>query len=142
MAWMDIYAENILDHFRNPRHAGLLKECAVHEERNLACGDELRIALKIVGGTIAEVGWEGTGCAISQASMSILSEELIGKSEKEILKLSKDDIYKLLGVPIGPRRFKCALMSVHAAKNAILKSQGKKLMRWGETVEEDERMRG
>ena len=141
MACMDIYAENILDHFRNPRHAGLLKECTAHEERNLVCGDELRISLKIVGGKIADVGWEGTGCAISQASMSILSEELVGRSEEEILKLSKDDIYKLLGVPIGPRRFKCALMSLHATKNAILKSQGKKLMSWGETVEEEKKKR-
>ena len=132
---MDIYAENILDHFRHPRNAGALSDATVsHEEWNHACGDELRLSLLINDGIVAKIAWTGTGCAISQASISILSEELIGKKAVDVLALTKDDVYKLLGVPVGPRRFKCALMSLHTAKNAILKAQGKKLLSWMKTV--------
>lgn len=135
---MDIYAENILDHFRSPRHAGALAHATVeHEEKNLSCGDELRLSLILDDGKIVSVGWEGTGCAISQASMSILSEELVGKKEEDVLALTKEDIYTLLGVPIGPRRFKCALMSLHTVKNAILKARGKSVQSWTETVAEE-----
>jgi NifU-like protein involved in Fe-S cluster formation len=66
--------------------------------------------------------------------MSMLSEELKGKSTKEIQKLGKKEIYAILGVPIGPRRFKCALMSLHTVKNALLKAAGKPLQSWTETV--------
>ncbi len=135
---MDLYAENILDHFRHPRKSGLLAGCVSHEERNLACGDEIRLSLKISDGKIVDVGWEGTGCAISQASMSILSEELVGKTEEEILHLKKEKMYELLGVPVGPRRFKCALMSLHTAKNAIHESRREKLQSWVETVAVEE----
>ena len=132
---MDLYAESILDHFRHPRNSGELAGATVqHEEWNHACGDELYLSFLIENGIVTKIAWTGTGCAISQASMSILSEELVGKKEEDVLALTKGDIYKLLGVPIGPRRFKCALMSLHTAKNAILKAQGKKLLSWVETV--------
>src|SRR3989344_5792028 len=132
---MDLYAENILDHFRHPRNfEPILEPTVEHEEWNHACGDSLHIFLQLEGGKITNVGWTGTGCAISQASMSILSEELSGMSEDEALKLAKDDIYKMLGVPVGPRRFKCALMSLHTVKNAVLKAQVKALQGWTETV--------
>ncbi|HLC76117.1 MAG TPA: iron-sulfur cluster assembly scaffold protein [Candidatus Peribacterales bacterium] len=135
---MDIYAENILDHFRSPRHAGILADATVvHEEKNLSCGDELKLSLLLENGKVMQIGWEGTGCAISQSSMSILSEELIGKNEEDVLALTKNDVYKLLGVPIGPRRFKCALMSLHTMKNAILKARGENVQSWTETVTEE-----
>src|SRR3989344_3627187 len=132
---MDLYAENILDHFRHPRNFEPLLEATIdHEEWNHACGDSLHLFLKLEGGKIANVGWTGTGCAISQASMSILSEELSGMSEDEVLQLTKDDLYAMLGVTIGPRRFKCALMSLHTVKNALLKAKGKPLQGWVKTV--------
>ena len=132
---MNIYAENILDHFKHPRNSGELPDATVdHEEFNHECGDSLHLWIKLENGKVMKVGWEGTGCAISQASMSILSEELEGKSEEDIQKLSKEDIYEMLGVPIGPRRFKCALMSLHTVKNAVLKASGKKLQSWVETI--------
>ncbi len=132
---MDLYAENILDHFRHPRNFEPLLEATIdHEEWNHACGDSLHLFLKLEGGKITNVGWTGTGCAISQASMSILSEELSGMSEEEVLKLGKEDLYKMLGVTIGPRRFKCALMSLHTVKNALLKAEGRPLQGWVETV--------
>ena len=132
---MDIYAENILDHFRHPQNFGKLPESSTeHEEWNHSCGDSLHLWLKLEGGKIAKVGWTGTGCAVSQASMSLLSEELPRMKEEDVLKLRKEDVYTMLGVPIGPRRFKCALMSLHTVKNAILKSHGKPLMGWVETI--------
>jgi len=132
---MDIYADNILDHFRHPRHQGQIANATVsHEEKNIECGDIVQVWLRISGGKIIGISWEGTGCAISQASMSILSEELEGMSEEKIQALSKDDVYELLGVPIGPRRFKCALMGLHAVKNALRKAQKLPLQSWVETV--------
>lgn len=132
---MNIYAENILDHFRHPRHyESLLTFTTDHEEWNHACGDSIHVWLQLQDKKIAEIGWTGGGCAISQASMSILSEELAGMTEEEIHKMTKDDIYEMLGVPIGPRRFKCALMSLHTVKNALHKAVGHPLQSWIETV--------
>lgn len=133
---MDLYAENILDHYRHPRCKQHISHPTVtHEEANHSCGDVISIELEIADGTIQRVGWQGTGCAISQAGMSILCEELEGKSTDDILSLGKDDIYELLGVPIGPRRFKCALICLHTVKNAIRKNQGDEPQSWLDTVE-------
>jgi nitrogen fixation protein NifU and related proteins len=133
---MDIYAENILDHFRNPRNCGEISDATVdHKEENIECGDDLRLYLKIENEKITNAKWEGKGCAISQASMSILSEELTGMSTEDAEKMTKEDIYELLGVPIGPRRFKCALIGLHALKNALLKTNEKELQSWAKTIE-------
>ncbi|MAE68517.1 Fe-S cluster protein [bacterium] len=132
---MDLYAENILDHYRDPRHKGEGGRASVSkEEDNPSCGDRLTVHLWIENNVIEKIEWEGVGCAISQAGMSIFSEELEGKTTEEILKLNKDDIYELLGVPIGPRRFKCALLCLHTVKNAIRKYEGKDSQSWLETV--------
>ena len=133
---MDIYAENILDHHRHPRHKQALSDATVeHAEANLSCGDELTVRLKIENDRVTGIGWEGTGCAISQAGMSILSEDLIGRMTAEIDGLRKSDIYTLLGVPIGPRRFKCALLCLHTLKNAVRKFTGQPPQDWLQTVE-------
>jgi nitrogen fixation protein NifU and related proteins len=133
---MDIYAENILEHHRHPLHKQPLPGATVeHAEANLSCGDELTVRLKIDGDRIAAVGWDGTGCAISQAGMSILSEDLIGRTSAGIDALKKSDMYTLLGVPIGPRRFKCALLCLHTLKNAVRKAKGLPKQDWLQTVE-------
>lgn len=133
---MDLYAENILEHSKNPRYTGDLTDATVeHDEENIACGDKIHLELKVDDGVISGIGWSGSGCAISQASMSILSEELTGKSEEEVLVMKKEDIYEMLGVPIGPRRFKCALMSLHCTKNALRKSKSLDVQSWLETVD-------
>jgi nitrogen fixation protein NifU and related proteins len=132
---MDLYAETILDHFRHPRNTGALARATVkHEEHNHACGDSLHVWLLIEDGIITKTGWEGEGCAIAQASMSMLSEELAGKPMEEIVHLPAQVIYDMLGIPIGPRRFKCALMSLHTVKNALHKALGEALQSWVETV--------
>jgi len=133
---MDIYAETILDHYRHPRGQGTVASPTVeHTEKNISCGDELALQLTIKDGTIIQSGWSGTGCAISQASMSLLSEDLTGKTTEEIDAMTQKDIYALLGVPVGPRRFKCALLSLHLLKNALQKAKGDEPQGWLETVE-------
>ena len=120
---MDLYAENILDHFRNPRNKGTLEDPTLeHEEKNTLCGDELTVQLVLNGETIEKLQWEGRGCAISQAAISMLSEELQGASKEHALQLTKDDIFAMLGVPIGPRRLKCALLCLDAVHNALTKA--------------------
>ena len=117
---MDLYAENILDHYRHPRGKQLLASPTVtHEEVNISCGDALKVFLTIKNDCIAEVGWDGSGCAISQAAMSMLSEEIVGKSLVEVEAIKKENIFAMLGVPIGARRLKCALLGLQAVKNAL-----------------------
>lgn len=128
---MDLYAENILDHYKHPRNTGELKAATVsHREENLSCGDDLTLDLKLAGGKIAELAWRGNGCAISQAAMSLLSEELIGKTIAEAEKIGKDEILEMLGVPVGPRRLKCALLGLHTLQNALCVLIGKKAEPW------------
>ena len=134
---MDLYAETILDHYRHPRGKERLPSPSVtHAEVNLSCGDELTLSLGIHDDHIRKIGWEGSGCAISQSAMSMLGEELEGKSLAEAASLSKDDVYALLGVPVGPRRIKCALLCLHALKNAVRKFRGEASQGWAETVGE------
>ncbi len=134
---MDLYAENILEHFHHPRGRQTLPWPTVeHEEVNASCGDSLTIQLRIQDGKIAGIGWSGTGCAISQAGMSLLWEDLQGKNFDAIEKLRKENIYDLLGVPVGPRRVKCALLCLHTLRNALRKAKGEAMQGWLERVEE------
>lgn len=130
-----LYAENILDHARLPHGKMLLKHPTVgHREINASCGDDLTVQLKVKDGTMTEVGWTGEGCAISQAAMSMLSEELIGKTTEELEALETKDVLDLLGVKVGPRRMKCALLGLHALKNALRMLRGRKPQGWRETM--------
>lgn len=128
---MDPYADNILDHFRHPRNAGAMKKPTVrHREENLSCGDAVTIDLEITGETIRNVRWKGTGCAISQAAMSLLSESLEGMTTSEAQSLTKKDVLALLGVPVGTRRMKCALLGLHTLRNALRIAKGLKTESW------------
>jgi nitrogen fixation NifU-like protein len=132
---MDLYAENILDHYRHPRSKqSLVNPAVTHQEVNLSCGDTLSVSLTLDGERITGVGWEGMGCAISQAAMSMLSEELVGKTLSDIDALTGDDVIKLLGVPVGARRKKCALLSLHVLKNSTRKFRNQKPQTWNETA--------
>lgn len=132
---MDLYAENILDHYRHPRGKTEIADATVkHGEENHSCGDKLTVELKINDEKISQIGWSGDGCAISQAAMSIMSEELIGKTADEISTMKPKQLYEMLGVPIGPRRFKCALLCLHTMKNALRKAKKEELLGWIHTV--------
>lgn len=133
---MDVYAENILEHYRHPRgKESLTSSIPSHTEANISCGDTLTIQLVSADGALKKINWQGTGCAISQAAMSMLAEELEGKTLEDVEAVSKEDVYELLGVPIGTRRVKCALLSLHTLKNTLRKLYGKDPQSWLDTVE-------
>ena len=116
-----MYQENILDHYKHPRNFGRIDNATIHHhEKNPLCGDEMDFYFIIKDGRIEDAKFGGHGCAISQASASMLSEELIGKSLKDVSKINKEKIIQMLGIPISPVRLKCALLSLDTAKNAIL----------------------
>ena len=114
-----LYQEMILDHYRRPRNKGTLENPdASVEMKNPLCGDELSMALRIEDDRVADVRFNGKGCAISQASASILTEEIKGKTLDEIKAIDRDHILENLGIPISPARIKCALLSLKTLKGA------------------------
>jgi nitrogen fixation NifU-like protein len=117
----DFYRENILDHYRNPRNKGHLDNPThMHEEHNPLCGDVIRIDLHVNDEDVIEaVRFEGEGCAISQASASMLTEMIQGKTLEEAKQVSKEDILEALGIDIGPVRLKCALLSLKVLKAGV-----------------------
>lgn len=133
---MDLYADQILDHYKHPRHAGPLAGAdSAHEESNISCGDRVRVELSVGKESILQdLAWTGAGCAISQAGMSLLSEHVIGKPVEELLSLKKADVLALLGVPVSERRIKCAVLGLHTLQNALRLQQGLPTQSWAETV--------
>ncbi len=117
----DLYREIILDHYRNPRNKGELENPThTFQDDNPLCGDRIRIDLKVNGdGAIDQVRFNGEGCAISQASASMLTEMISGKTLEEAKALSKQDILDALGIQLGPVRIKCALLPLKVLKGAI-----------------------
>ena len=131
---MDLYAENILDHYKHPRNTGGIAHAVTHREENISCGDDLTIDLVIANGIITDIKWRGEGRAISQAAMSLLSEDLVGMEVTKAESLKPEALYALLGVPVGPRRFKCALLSLHTLQNTLHKARKQPAQSWLETV--------
>ncbi len=120
MADFDIYVEHILDHYKNPRNRGTLENPDLTaRDGNPLCGDEIRMDFKVKDGRIVDVKFSGHGCTISQASASILTEMIKGKPLDYVKQLKKDDLLEALGIPIGPTRLKCALLSLKVAKAAV-----------------------
>jgi len=116
-----MYQENILDHYKRPRNFGKISNASVHHhEYNPLCGDEIEMFLIIKDKKVADVKFHGRGCAISQASASMLTEEIKGKGIDELKKLTKENILELLGISLSPVRLKCALLSLDTLKNSIL----------------------
>ncbi len=115
-----LYREVILDHYRNPRNKGTLDPADYsYEDTNPLCGDEVRIDLRIDGERIADVKFSGRGCAVSQASASILTEMVQGQPLAEVKALTKDDLLEELGIPVSPARMKCALLGLKVLKAGL-----------------------
>src|SRR3954469_12312187 len=107
----DMYREYILEHYRNPQNYGTMDAPTFEAEgQNPLCGDELHVQVEVdADDRVQAVKFTGQGCAISQASMSILSDELIGKTTDEVAAMDKDAIVELIGIDLSPVRLKCAL---------------------------------
>ena len=118
----DIYREIILDHYRNPRNKGKLQHADVStHDSNPLCGDEIDIHLKVEEGKIKDIKFEGRGCAISQASASMLTEMVMDKPLTAVKDLAKDDILENIGLlNLGPARIKCALLSLKVLKMGMI----------------------
>jgi nitrogen fixation NifU-like protein len=117
----DIYRELIIDRYKNPLYRGNLDPYDISfEDDNPLCGDHIRIDLRVSeDGKITQVGFDGHGCAISQASADLLVESILGKSLDEVKLLTKQDILDLLGIELGPVRLKCALLSLKVLKAGV-----------------------
>jgi nitrogen fixation NifU-like protein len=114
-----LYRDYILDHYKEPRNFGTLDPHHLHfHDHNPLCGDELGVHIVVEGGRIADLRFQGEGCAISQAAASISSEELIGMDLNEVAKLDADWIIDQLGIDISPTRRKCALLMLKVMRGA------------------------
>ena len=112
--------ETIMDHARFPRNYGTLENPDVHaEDSNPLCGDKLRMDLHVEGDHVTEVRFMGKGCAISQATASMLSEMIEGKTIAEVSTLGKEDVLDALGIPISPARTKCAFLSLRVLHRGL-----------------------
>lgn len=120
MESLEIYKEHILDLYKNPHNKGNLKN-PTHEfsKNNPLCGDEIKIQLIIHGNKITDIKFSGQGCAISQASASLLTDKIKNFSINQIKKFSSADLLNLLKVPISYTRIKCALLPLDAVKGAL-----------------------
>ena len=113
-----MYREQIIDLYENPLNYGELEPADFsYEEDNPLCGDVVRIAVRLdVEGRVADVRWQGHGCAISQASASLLTEEIRGLTVEEVRAFPKERLLELIGVPLSMARVKCALLSLKVLK--------------------------
>lgn len=121
---MDIYREEILEHYRNPHNFRALPGADLSvEEANPLCGDSLKVFVKLAGQeqnkTVADVTFLGVGCVLSTASASMLTDLVKGKTLKEIKALKKEDLLGLLGAEVAPARLKCVLLSLEALRKAL-----------------------
>ncbi|MGA8475984.1 MAG: SUF system NifU family Fe-S cluster assembly protein [Candidatus Cybelea sp.] len=117
----DFYRDYILDHYRNPRNFGTLENADVEaEDLNPLCGDQIRMQLMVDGDVVRDLRFSGKGCAISQASASMLTEAVKGMKLSDVAKLSKDVVLENVGIGISPTRMKCAMLGLRVLKSAAI----------------------
>ena len=132
-----LYRELILDHYKNPHNHGLLETAdASAEGQNPLCGDEVSVSVRLgEGGVIEDVGFEGRGCAISQAATSMLTDLVKGRPADDVATMPKEELLEELGIPLTPVRLKCAILGLGVLKLALHKARGTPLpAEWGTSV--------
>ena len=108
----DLYRDYILEHYRRPHNFGVIEDPdASYEGANPLCGDRITLMVGVTDGVVDRVAFTGRGCAISQASASLLTDEIKGKPLGEVVGVRADDVLDLLGIEISPARLKCAMLS-------------------------------
>ena len=123
----DLYREVILDHYKNPHNYGLLEPSDARAEgQNPLCGDEVSVSIRFGpdGETIEAIGFEGRGCAISQAATSMLTDIVKGRKASEVATLPKEEILGEVGIPLTPVRMKCAILGLGVVKVALNRARG------------------
>jgi len=135
-----MYREVILDHYKNPRGHGVLDpNDVVAEGQNPLCGDEVTISVRFAadGETIDDVGFEGRGCAISQAATSMLTEMVKGRTATEVATLPKEELLEEIGIPLTPIRLKCAILGLGVLKVALHRAKGTPLPEEWQSLADD-----
>ena len=134
------YREVILDHYKNPHNWGVLPDADARAEgQNPLCGDEVTVSVRFAadGETIEEIGFEGRGCAISQAATSMLGDLVKGRTAIEVAELPREELLEEIGIPLTPIRLKCAILGLGVLKVALHRAKGTPLPEeWGTSSDE------
>ncbi|HLD18799.1 MAG TPA: SUF system NifU family Fe-S cluster assembly protein [Candidatus Nanoarchaeia archaeon] len=120
MSSYDLYQQNILDYYKHPRNKGKVSNPDIKfRELNPLCGDEIEVTIKLEGNKIKQILFQGSGCAISQAAASMMTEHFEGKTIEEAKNFSKDEMLRMLGIPFSPARLRCALLGIRVMKEGV-----------------------
>jgi nitrogen fixation NifU-like protein len=115
-----LYREHVLDHYRHPRNKETLEDADIsYEQDNPLCGDLVRLDIRLSGGRVSEARFSGRGCVLSMAAASMLTEEIVGKTIEELQALRDEDMFRMLGVTLGPVRSRCGLLPLRVLQGGL-----------------------